>query len=145
MTRESVPRSWSVFSLFLPTTTARMRISFSVAPPKQSSKSTTKIQSSLRKREKGAKLFGTPTKAQWKKRNTLLASTLRKLLESTTLDAGFAFVTEPSRDDPRECSKKLERFLPFSPHHNSPNEEIGRKNLLFPQDFHAITPIIRKL
>ena len=25
MTRESVPRSWSAFSLFLPTTTARMK------------------------------------------------------------------------------------------------------------------------
>ncbi len=38
MTRESVPRSWSVFSLFLPTTSDRLRISFIVALPKQSSK-----------------------------------------------------------------------------------------------------------
>ncbi|GIO04000.1 hypothetical protein J31TS6_00280 [Brevibacillus reuszeri] len=34
MTRESVPRSWSVFSLFRPTTAARLRISFIVDLPK---------------------------------------------------------------------------------------------------------------
>ncbi|MED4569487.1 hypothetical protein P9302_08335 [Brevibacillus agri] len=67
--------------------------------------------SPTRKEEKSAKLFGIPTEAEGKKRNTLFASNSEKLPESTTFGRGFAFSPEPGSESPSRDPKKLPRFL----------------------------------
>lgn len=79
-------------------------------------------------RGKGRKSEGLrrAAKAQWKKRNLPLASTLEKRLGPATLDAGFAFEMKPDRDDPRQAPTNLEHFLPFPLLHYSPIRVSGR-------------------
>jgi len=71
--------------------------------------------------EKGekAKIFGTQTKAQGKKRNTPLASTSEKPPESATLDAVSLFTWSRTGMTHSRCSKNLEHFLLFPPLHYS--------------------------
>jgi len=72
-----------------------------------------KIRLAEEKGEK-AKIFGTLAEAQWKKGNTLLASTSEKHLESATLDAVSLFPWSRTGMTPKRETQESGAFSPFS-------------------------------
>ncbi|WP_217366276.1 hypothetical protein, partial [Brevibacillus sp. HB2.2] len=57
-------------------------------------------QQLARKQEKKAKIFGAPTEAQWKRRNTPLSVHLREASLNLYFGRGFAFSIEPCSESP---------------------------------------------